>query len=108
MHQIKFRKVTDAMAKVFKGVPLCVKAEGDGPPEDVGGVPGFEEFLRIVSNKKHPEYKSMIEWSGLQPGDKPRPGRLDTSLINERLADLYHSEEWNWDDDDSMETRRFY
>ena len=34
------------------------------PPEDCGGVWGYEELVDIMSNPKHPEYKERKEWLG--------------------------------------------
>jgi hypothetical protein len=42
----------------------CIEGWGNCPPEDVGGVPGFEEFCEAVSNKKHPEHETMKAWYG--------------------------------------------
>jgi hypothetical protein len=34
------------------------------PPEDVGGVPGYERFLEALSNPAHPEHDEFVEWIG--------------------------------------------
>lgn len=34
------------------------------PPEDVGGIPGYADFLEVLANPKHPEHQEMIEWVG--------------------------------------------
>lgn len=43
--------------------PFLLKASGQTPPEDVGGVMGFINFREIMSNPEHPEYEEMKEWS---------------------------------------------
>lgn len=43
--------------------PILLERNGKRPPEDVGGEGGFEEYMRIISDKKHPEYEAMIQWS---------------------------------------------
>ena len=43
---------------------MCVDGENACPPEDVGGVPGYYNFLDVVSNPDHEEYEEMIEWCG--------------------------------------------
>ncbi|SET01970.1 plasmid pRiA4b ORF-3 family protein [Thorsellia anophelis] len=44
---------------------LCIQdGARSAPPEDVGGIPGYENFCHIMKNKKHPEYNDMIEWYG--------------------------------------------
>lgn len=43
---------------------MCVDGENACPPEDVGGVPGYHNFLDVISNPDHEEYDEMIEWCG--------------------------------------------
>jgi len=43
---------------------LCVDGRGKCPPEDVGGIPGFMEFLKAMKDDNHPERDSYIEWYG--------------------------------------------
>jgi len=33
-------------------------------PEDVGGVTGYEDFIKIMKNPGHEEYESMLAWAG--------------------------------------------
>ena len=42
--------------------PVVLDGERACPPEDVGGPPGYEELLRVLSNPKHKEHKQMVEW----------------------------------------------
>jgi hypothetical protein len=44
--------------------PLCVEGERACPPEDVGGTVGYEEYLEAVTNPKHEEHESFMEWRG--------------------------------------------
>jgi hypothetical protein len=44
--------------------PLCMEGERACPPEDCGGVYGYGDFLEAISNKKHDDHKSMLEWVG--------------------------------------------
>ena len=37
----------------------CVASEGDAPPEDVGSIPGFDRFLRIIGDTSGPEHDDM-------------------------------------------------
>lgn len=34
------------------------------PPEDVGGIWGYEEFVRAITHPHHREYKAMLSWYG--------------------------------------------
>lgn len=42
---------------------MCLDGEGRTPPEDVGGEPGYESFLAIMSDPNHPDHKYMMEWA---------------------------------------------
>lgn len=42
----------------------CVDGARARPPEDVGGVPGYERFLEIMSDKSDPEYADTKRWCG--------------------------------------------
>jgi len=44
------------------GYPQVLEGEGACPPEDVGGIGGYKEFLKAWNNPKHSEYESMHEW----------------------------------------------
>ena len=45
--------------------PVRVLAgKGACPPEDVGGIGGYYQFLEAVQNPKHPEHRDMLEWGG--------------------------------------------
>ena len=44
--------------------PVCVAGKRACPPEDVGSIPGYEDFLKAISNPKHPEHEQMLEWVG--------------------------------------------
>jgi hypothetical protein len=43
---------------------VCVDGQRSCPPEDVGGPPGFEEFLQVLANPDHEEYERYVGWSG--------------------------------------------
>ncbi|MCK8462808.1 plasmid pRiA4b ORF-3 family protein [Aliiroseovarius sp. S1339] len=44
--------------------PRQTDISGQCPPEDVGGFPGYEEFLDAMANPKHPEHANLKEWYG--------------------------------------------
>ena len=45
------------------GYPACIEGEGACPPEDVGGIVGYERFQEIMNDKGHPEYESLKGWA---------------------------------------------
>jgi Plasmid pRiA4b ORF-3-like protein len=44
--------------------PRYIGGEGNGPPEDCGGIPGFYELLEVLADPKHPDHAHLKEWSG--------------------------------------------
>lgn len=61
-HRIKVEKVLPAIA--CPQVPYCVDGANACPPEDVGGEPGYAEFLQAMADPNHPEHEAMMEWHG--------------------------------------------
>lgn len=61
---------------------VCTAGENACPPEDVGGEPGYPEFLAAISDPKHEQHTQMIEWIGY-PFD---PHAFDLNTVNQRLA----------------------
>jgi hypothetical protein len=61
--------------------PVCIGGECSAPPEDVGGVSGYEELLEALSDPGHDEYEQTKAWLG-RPFD-PRAFSIDEA--NERL-----------------------
>ena len=49
---------------VERGVmyPRCLAGERACPPEDCGGVGGYYELLKVLSDPKHKEHKEMKSW----------------------------------------------
>lgn len=64
--------------------PRFVDGERRAPPEDVGGLPGFEEFLDAMAKPRHPSRKSMLQWYG-RPFD---PADISRDEIQARMAKL--------------------
>lgn len=44
--------------------PVCLDGARACPPEDCGGVRGYESLLEIIRNPKHVEYKESMAWLG--------------------------------------------
>ena len=44
--------------------PLCMEGERACPPEDVGGIGGYEEYLEAIADPRHERYREMRDWNG--------------------------------------------
>ncbi|MBN2501081.1 MAG: plasmid pRiA4b ORF-3 family protein, partial [Anaerolineales bacterium] len=60
--------------------PICIKGKRACPPEDVGGVWGYEYFIE-TQDPQHPEHERYIEWYG-EPFDSEV---FDIDKINKKL-----------------------
>jgi hypothetical protein len=69
-----------------KGVryPVCIKGKRACPPEDVGGVWGYAEFLEAIRDPEHAEHEDYLEWIG----GEFDPEAFDLDEINAALSHL--------------------
>ncbi|MBU9673804.1 plasmid pRiA4b ORF-3 family protein [Planococcus sp. CP5-4] len=73
------------------GFPTLLAGEEAAPPEDVGGLPGFYEFLKIYRDEQHPEHEDMKTWAA-----DMRFREYDPKWINSFLKSrMYKKTEWN-------------
>jgi Plasmid pRiA4b ORF-3-like protein len=60
--------------------PVCNDGGGSAPPEDVGGEPGYENFITIINDPSHPDHQYMKDW-----GEMQGYGDFDMKEINRKL-----------------------
>jgi hypothetical protein len=78
-------KVTLEKALPYKSshvTPRCIDGRRGCPPEDVGGIFGYSEFLQAYSDAGHPQHSDMRQWAG----EYFDPERFDVSEVNAVLA----------------------
>lgn len=82
LHQVLVEKISppDPAQKL----PVCIKGRRACPPEDVGRIWGYDDFVRIMKDPKHKEYKRLREWYG----GKFDPEEFDPDLVNAQLRQL--------------------
>ncbi len=51
-------------AEKGKRYPLCLEGARACPPEDVGGVWGYQDFLAALADPEHEQHGEMREWIG--------------------------------------------
>lgn len=85
LHEIVVeKKLRDTKANAR---PVCLAGARHRPPEDVGGLGGYQEFLQTIGETRNPERKNMLAWA-----EKDTRGRLfdpeyfSLEEINRRLA----------------------
>ncbi|MDR1586322.1 MAG: plasmid pRiA4b ORF-3 family protein, partial [Treponema sp.] len=60
--------------------PRCLDGKRAGPPEDCGGIWGYEEMLEIVKNPAHKRYEETHEWLGDVDPEYFNPEEVNTRL----------------------------
>jgi len=67
---------------VADSVPvLCLGGDRHCPPEDVGGVRGYNEFLEVIFDPEHEEFEHYRKWA-----DGFSPEHFDLAKVNETLT----------------------
>lgn len=61
--------------------PRCTAGERACPPKDVGGIYGYERFLKAISDPDHEDHDELVEWIG---GDFD-PEAFDLGRFNSKL-----------------------
>ncbi|MGA7965646.1 MAG: plasmid pRiA4b ORF-3 family protein [Gammaproteobacteria bacterium] len=83
MHELKIEKTL--AAEPGKHYPLCLAGERACPPEDCGGLPGYERLLAVLADPQHTEHEDMLDWIGDEAFD---PEAFDPAAVNAALANL--------------------
>jgi hypothetical protein len=82
-HEVVLEKIDPMSARVQ--YPVCMAGARACPPEECGGIRGYERLLAILRTKGHPEYESTRKWFG---GDFD-PGEFNLKWTNKQLAELH-------------------
>lgn len=81
-HEVRIEKVL--AADPAAAYPRFVDGAGRCPPEDVGGLPGFYDFLDAMAQPEHLDHDELADWYG-GPFD---PADMDEAGIRSRLKRL--------------------
>jgi pRiA4b ORF-3-like protein len=60
--------------------PRCIGGERNGPPEDVGGAGGYEDYLEAMADPNHERHEELMAWRG--PFD---PDAFSVEKVNRQL-----------------------
>ena len=69
--------------------PVCLDGKGTCPPEDCGGVWGYENLKLILADPSHEEYKEMKEWLGIEDDEEWDADAFDLVEVNESLRNAF-------------------
>ncbi|WKA51729.1 plasmid pRiA4b ORF-3 family protein [Planococcus liqunii] len=75
----------------YFGFPTLLDGAETSPPEDVGGIHAFYEFLQIYRDPQHPEHQEMKKWADSQSFKEYDPDRMNGRLKSR----MYKKTEWD-------------
>ena len=82
-HEIRVEKIVPVgLAGAHRAI--CLAGARACPPEDCGGLPGYDRLLKIIANPKHPEHGETLEWLG----DSFDPAAFDAARVDAALLKL--------------------
>lgn len=61
-HKVTLEKILPRNKNI--DYPTCIGGKRECPPEDCGGMWGYESFLKIIKDPTHEEFEEMLEWVG--------------------------------------------
>ncbi|HZK53293.1 MAG TPA: plasmid pRiA4b ORF-3 family protein [Desulfosporosinus sp.] len=64
----------------YFGYPTLLEGAETAPPEDIGGLPSYYEFLEIYHDDKHPNYEEIKAWSKEQGFQEYDPDHINAML----------------------------
>lgn len=82
-HRIKVEKILE-QEPFTGGKIICIDGARACPPEDCGGVWGYQDMLQVLKDPEHEEHESTLEWLG-QEFD---PEAFDLAATNNGLRRL--------------------
>lgn len=62
LHKIVLEKILPFDTSTV--LPRCIRGKRNCPPEDCGGVWGYNELLETLQDPSDPEYQELTEWLG--------------------------------------------
>lgn len=80
VHTILLEKVLPIIAD--QKYPKCLAGKRACPPDDCGGIGGYENLIDILKKPKHPEHKEVKEWLGLDFADDFDPEHFDPDEVD--------------------------
>ncbi|MBK8026619.1 MAG: Uma2 family endonuclease [Chloroflexi bacterium] len=86
-HTIKVEEIRTTFSSDV--LPSCTKGKRNGPPEDCGGVWGYQMLLDALRNPDRGESREQLEWLGRHFD----PEKFDIDAVNTRLAEVMNMTE---------------
>jgi len=72
----------------YFAIDLIMDGEGACPPEDCGGIPGYQRVRDVLAGPPSPDQNELLDWLGLDRPADFAPARFDHRDADTRLAAL--------------------
>ena len=82
-HQILVEKTAPADPSIT--YPLCTGGRRAAPPDDCGGIWGYQALIEILEDPSAPEHEERLEWLGIDNAGQFAPATFDADEVNARL-----------------------
>ncbi len=70
--------------KPRKQYPVCLAGARSAPPEDVGGIGGYERYLEALFDPTHEDHRNLVAWRG-----RFDPDYFPITGVNRRLREEF-------------------
>jgi hypothetical protein len=84
MHQVLVEKIQPP--EPGQAYPVCIQGQRACPPEDVGGIWGYYNFLEALQDPNHDEHEEYLDWIG----GAFDPEAFDLEEVNKALQARQH------------------
>lgn len=81
-HKVVLEKILEPDEE--RQLPVCLKGKRACPPEDCGGIYGYEDMIAKLAGPDDEEKAELLEWIG----EEFEPERFDIDVVNSNLKDL--------------------
>lgn len=83
-HQVVLERILPPSSTTVR--PVCLAGERHCPPEDVGGTPGYEEFLEVIFEPGHQEHENYVRWAEGPADERFQPEEFNLPAVNDILS----------------------
>ncbi|NLC24844.1 MAG: plasmid pRiA4b ORF-3 family protein [Oxalobacter sp.] len=85
-HELLLEEDTYIPADHIARTARCIEGARACPPEDVGGIPGYEDFCEAMADPGHENHRELKRWYSGTFGGKFDSEKFDLTEINSKLA----------------------
>jgi hypothetical protein len=78
--------VLEAVEQRDREGPLCTAGAGRCPPEDVGGIPGYEDLRRLLAAPEEDGHAEALDWLGIEHACDFDPVDFSVERANAAIA----------------------